>query len=834
MSRLIVKGLPKYYTEDKLKIHFSKQGDVSDVKLMKNRFGESRRFAFIGYKNAEDAEKAVSYFNDSFIDTARISVELAVTFADSNVPLSFKAKKRLAEDRIRDTEEKLKRLEEAPKKKNKINPIREIDEQIAKDHKLRDFMNALRPGSQTQTWADNSTVSGEGGPTNEALVEALAKNDKSEPTTESVQHDPNVSDHASDNEYDDFQKPIEDDKSEDEEEMIPLSEVAPGDDSMTDLEWLIQRRKRMTDNPSQSEQNGNKDTEEKKPRKEEEKETATQAQDGQASIQQQPEIVQEEESEDIQNIRIISQTGRLFVRNISYTATEAEFRQLFSAYGELDEVHVAIDTRTGASKGFVYVKFQDPDQALEAYQALDKQIFQGRLLHILPAQPKKDHRLDEFDIKNLPLKKQRELKKKVDASKSVFSWNSLYMNNDAVLSSVADKLGISKTELIDPQNSSSAVKQALAEAHVIGDVRKYFESKGVDLTKFDTKERDDRVVLVKNFPYGTSLDEITDLFAQYGELKRVLMPPAGTIAVVEFRDAPSGRSAFTKLAYRRFKKSIMYLEKGPTGLFTRDPNATEAPDVAEKKEGKEAKVTGGDLLDTDKSDEAVTPSGPTVSVFVKNLSFSTTVQTLTDTFKPLEGFTVATVKTKPDAKNPGKSLSMGFGFVEFRTKEQAELAISTLDGTPLDGHRLQLKLSHRKSGTNEKRTKSSKTSKIIIKNLPFEATRKDIVELFSSFGHLKSARVPKKFDSSARGFAFVEFSLLKEAEQAMDQLQGVHLLGRRLVMEYAQQDAENAEEEIERMTKKVQKQVASRELASLQGSGRKRLDFDETNEFEGL
>ena len=41
MSRLIVKGLPKYYTEEKLREFFSKQGDVTDVKLMKKRNGES-------------------------------------------------------------------------------------------------------------------------------------------------------------------------------------------------------------------------------------------------------------------------------------------------------------------------------------------------------------------------------------------------------------------------------------------------------------------------------------------------------------------------------------------------------------------------------------------------------------------------------------------------------------------------------------------------------------------------------------------------------------------------------------------------------------------------
>ena len=107
-----------------------------------------------------------------------------------------------------------------------------------------------------------------------------------------------------------------------------------------------------------------------------------------------------------------------------------------------------------------------------------------------------------------------------------------------------------------------------------------------------------------------------------------------------------------------------------------------------------------------------------------------------------------------------------------------------------------------------------------------KTTRKDVYELFSSFGQLKSVRVPKKFDKSARGFAFVEFLLPKEAETAMDQLQGVHLLGRRLVMQYAQEDALDPEEEAERMTKRMRRQAATNELSALKGSsGRRRLDI---------
>lgn len=38
----------------------------------------------------------------------------------------------------------------------------------------------------------------------------------------------------------------------------------------------------------------------------------------------------------------------------------------------------------------------------------------------------------------------------------------------------------------------------------------------------------------------------------------------------------------------------------------------------------------------------------------------------------------------------------------------------------------------------------------VARNVAFEATRKDIVGLFGPFGHIKSARLPRKFDGTHR------------------------------------------------------------------------------------
>ena len=432
MSRLIVKGLPKYYTEEKLREFFSKQGDVTDVKLMKKRNGESRKFAFIGYKSADAAERAIKYFNKSFIDTARIEVEFAKTFSDPTVPLSFKEKRKREEQKLKDEQERLLEQElRAQAKKQKTKSTSEIDDEIASNPKLREYMEVMKPSHQVKSWANDTIADGSGGPSVQDLENALNGNNES-PVDKSNIEVVNTVEDASDDEYNDFKelsnKHGENEDEEEEEEMMSLGDLPTNEENkdknesgenlaanenISDLEWLKSRSTRIKENGEVPEivpevKEVNEVTE------------VTQQSDNEPELTPEEQIAQK-----------IEETGRLFIRNISYEASEEDFRNLFSQYGALEEVHIAIDTRTGKSKGFLYVQFLKKEDATRAYRSLDKQIFQGRLLHILPADKKKDHRLDEFDLKNLPLKKQRELKKKAQAAKTQFSWNSLYMNSDA-------------------------------------------------------------------------------------------------------------------------------------------------------------------------------------------------------------------------------------------------------------------------------------------------------------------------------------------------------------------------------------------------------------------
>ena len=47
----------------------------------------------------------------------------------------------------------------------------------------------------------------------------------------------------------------------------------------------------------------------------------------------------------------------------------------------------------------------------------------------------------------------------------------------------------------------------------------------------------------------------------------VLVPPAGTMAVVDFERPDDAAQAFRAVAYRRPGNTVVYLEKGPLGMF---------------------------------------------------------------------------------------------------------------------------------------------------------------------------------------------------------------------------------------------------------------------------
>lgn len=166
----------------------------------------------------------------------------------------------------------------------------------------------------------------------------------------------------------------------------------------------------------------------------------------------------------------IKSTGRIFCRNLAYSTEDEDVRSLMEQYGSLTECRV-LRSKSGVSKGIAFVSFSSPADAVSAFEALDGAIFQGRLLHLLPGKVTKvDSSAGQVDNSTTnTFKAAREKERKANAGDRT-SWSTLYMRDDTVAEAVADLLGISKGELLDPEAPDAAVRLTLGETQVIAPI----------------------------------------------------------------------------------------------------------------------------------------------------------------------------------------------------------------------------------------------------------------------------------------------------------------------------------------------------------------------------
>ena len=77
-TKLYVGGLPYSTTEDALREHFAQAGEVtSAVIIMDKMSGRSKGFGFVEMANDEDAQKAISMFNDQDFGGRKLTVNEA-------------------------------------------------------------------------------------------------------------------------------------------------------------------------------------------------------------------------------------------------------------------------------------------------------------------------------------------------------------------------------------------------------------------------------------------------------------------------------------------------------------------------------------------------------------------------------------------------------------------------------------------------------------------------------------------------------------------------------------------------------------------------------------
>ncbi|SDA05349.1 BZ3501_MvSof-1269-A2-R1_Chr12-1g03333 [Microbotryum saponariae] len=786
-TRLIVTNLARSVQDAHLRQHVQlcppSPPELTDVKVLQKPDGTSRRLAFLGFKSHQDADRVLAWLQHSWVQGARGGARVKVNWAqDVRCCVPFNQS-----------------TYEAPPPRKKARLAREESSTTtasrmardADDARLLEFMSVMAPRRNRAVeildqpagpvfpnhTSGNSQPKAvhELGPGRETGARVETK------TSDSVgpPHLLHGSNHAT--------------GVGESTEGGSVIDEAVRDDSVSDQEYLSRRKINGLDDEDSSKGFGVQTL------------LPERAQSPGTEIRHEA-FMQNADLADLSasstdGVALLLEHGRLFLRNLSYSVAEQDLRDALGSFGEISDVHVPVDSSSKLSKGFAYVTFTAPDCAAAAFRALDGRSFQGRLLHIIPAVSNRSNVADSPRVDRSVRGGRLETRKA--SSASGLTWATLYMNplpicliivqSDAVMTSVSDRLGLSKATLLDPTADSAAVRVALAETHVITETKHYFQSAGVNISSFASRgPRSTTTILVKNIPFGTSNAVLKDMFALSGSVTRLLLPPSGTMAIVEMGDASSASAAWRQLAYKKLGSSVLYLEKAPAEIWavvSSDGLGEGAPKFPpnSKPVAPSAKPNAPVFKTNDVAKAAEAGS----TLFVKNLAFATTTEAFRSSFEHLQDFLFARVQTKPDPITPGRSLSMGFGFVGFRTPSAAQHAKAVRDGLLLDGHQLEIRIAHR-GGDGESSTPDSgvpsgsgNSTKLLVKNLPFEISRKEIRELFSAYGPLRSVRLPRKLDHKTRGFAFVDFATHRDAQFALAALEHTHILGRHLVFQWA-------------------------------------------------
>ena len=81
---------------------------------------------------------------------------------------------------------------------------------------------------------------------------------------------------------------------------------------------------------------------------------------------------------------------RIFVGNMSFNTGDADLRDAFSVYGQVESAQVVTDRETQRSRGFGFVEMPAADQAQQAIGSLNGADLQGRALTVNEAKPRED------------------------------------------------------------------------------------------------------------------------------------------------------------------------------------------------------------------------------------------------------------------------------------------------------------------------------------------------------------------------------------------------------------------------------------------------------------
>ncbi|BAM42136.1 uncharacterized protein TOT_040000506 [Theileria orientalis strain Shintoku] len=502
-----------------------------------------------------------------------------------------------------------------------------------------------------------------------------------------------------------------------------------------------------------------------------------------------------------------------------------------------------------ATKGMCYVTFCFESDAVNFVEQKNKSIFSGRIITIALAKSKHQEEEGPARVEKYHNKRRNEetyskfkMKKRKEEIGNQDIWNALHIDIHAAIRTISAELGVSSEEIL--KGEEAGVNVALSESYILNKLKKWLEDQGVnhEAGDYDQEDLHEDTLMIKNLPYNADDRELIRLFGSCGQIVRFATSPYKLLGLVQYSNKHECDRAFRTLSYKMYKSLPIYLQRVAKKLLpnsatiktntklieearegmesdhvdgrstssgtrvggTEDVGQSDLEHTSRSRDDKDATNYRGDDAtnldpDDDNEDEFTKEEENNrighVSVYVSNIDASVDEEELEKHFASLKGYVISKIirpiQGGSDESDKSKADRPRYGFIEFDSIENAKEAIKRRCGTVVAGKLINLELSKNKQTISKHRKKkeggpTEENDVIIVKNLPFQATKKELSDLFKHYANVKTVRLPKSAGNTHRGFGFVEFMSKSDAKTAMENLKNVHLYGRRLVLQYVE------------------------------------------------
>lgn len=338
-SRIFVKGLPPTLTDVEFRKHFSQNDrEVTDSKIFPNR-----RIGYIGYKTPEEAQKAVKYFNKTFMRMSRIGVEIARPARTGNEQTGGSAPTSRRQSGSR--------LAEAGTKRKRENETEGQD-----DTKLKEFMDVMKQKSKKKGWENE--VEDIAVPPHEGDVQAVAKGqeDQSDEEYEAVPKkskrarvEPDAQPRPSSRDASNNDPPEQVDAKKDDSAVEEGQEDEDGSPKPTtsDADWARSKTSRLLGllDDDEEEESHLAEASVDSDLDEEVAEKGASRGQGSAPESSMPTPPSDDKADEVESEKVVNadietvrSSMRLFVRNLPYDVKEEDLEAEFASYGNLEEV----------------------------------------------------------------------------------------------------------------------------------------------------------------------------------------------------------------------------------------------------------------------------------------------------------------------------------------------------------------------------------------------------------------------------------------------------------------------------------------------------------------